>query len=577
LCFCLNILSKGAMGQHGCRMYYPARHPVLKTAAVQLQVKERLSTSSHADDMDYAYGQPENNDADLPQKPDWVVCKHATAEMWNYGMPEIMPSPTAENNESRADRDRLTYPIPARDDRCLALELKRPQARCLFSERQRVRFKSLYPTFRPQLPMALHEMFVKKIESSSEITRSVFSFIVQESQLAKVLLTFFPKVHTKIVAMLSRDEMDETILMRDCLMSIAKKLPCRNGNIVMFNPALTSLTGSNTAAYFLGMLEQARGALFYLVKYLTKDKTELSASLVVLLDARKHVDKYPSVAENVGTEIRTTQHFLVRVLNCLSGMSEYGAPQAASVAMDRPCTWVSHLFTHIFPNDILFWLAQRSETLRAAHSDGTGDAHDDQNTNENEDNSDASNEVLMEAITFDGACGSATVYQVDGKPVPVSSYQHYLLRPRELHMMTLPEFSLCTQIVLKKKSKEGTEEDETLQTSTHASLNEDNVPRGVGRPDNLRLNFASAVHPLYSTHDVQLRSKINPWILGGDPPPKAPPLPKPNNPPEVWTKTANKFAAYYLVMFRPFSAVDVEALEFTWDAFCEFIQQIDPV
>jgi hypothetical protein len=58
----------------------------------------------------------------------------------------------------------------------------------------------------------------------------------------------------------------------------------------MFNPALTSLTGSNTAAYFLGMLEQTRGALFYLVKYLTKDKTELSASLVVLLDARKYVD-----------------------------------------------------------------------------------------------------------------------------------------------------------------------------------------------------------------------------------------------------------------------------------------------
>jgi hypothetical protein len=566
------------MGLHGCRMYYPARHPVLQTAAVQLQIKERPSTSAHPReddvDMDDGYGQAENDNTALPQKPDWVVCKHASAEMWNYGMPEIMPVPTDENYETRGDRDRLSRPIPARDDRCLALELKRPQARYLFSERQRLSFKKLYPAFLPQLPMALHERFVTQIESSPEKVRSVFELIVLEDHMDKLLLNFFPKVHARIVDIFSKDDMEDTILMRDCLMSISKKLPCRNGNVVMFSPALTSLTGSNTAAYFLGMLEQARGALFYLVKYLTKDKTELSASLVVLLDARKHVDQYPSVAENVGTEIRTTQHFLVRVLNCLSGMSEYGAPQAASVAMERPCTWVSHLFTYVFPHEILDWLAQTSESLRTAHTEATGNAHNDEYASVNDDDPDAANEVLMEAITHDGPCGSATVYQVDGRPVPVSRYQHYLLRPRELLMMTLPEFCLCTQIVLRKKQKEGTDEEDIPLTTTH---HVNDVPRNVGRPDNLRMRFASADHPLYNTHEVQLRSKINPWILGGDPPPKSPSLPQPDNPTDIWTKTADAFAAYYLVMFRPFSDEDVMSLAFTWDAFAEFIEQIDPV
>ena len=913
-------------------MYYPVRHPVVQTSAVQLRMKERVSSIAsdasaaiHNDDAtDMEHDQQEN---DVLQKPDWVVCNHASPAMFNYGMPEIQPVPTEENHAARGDRDRMTYPIPARDDRCIALELKRPQARCLFSKRQVHQFKTDHPNTVPQLPMTLHVRFVEQIKDMPEVIRSVFASITSQSHLANVLRDFFPKVHARILELLSHEETDGTTLMHDCLMGIAKKLPCRNSNIVMFNPALTSLTGSNTAAYFLGMLEQARGALFYLVKYLTKDKTELSASLVVLLDARKHIDKYPSVADNTGTEIRTTQHFLVRVLNSLGGMSEYGAPQAASVVMERPCTWVSHQFTYVFPHEILHWLAQRSEdsdmsrntttasapipaqirhidhemaepvnglhttshqeplidtqhssipqrstrglildtgtdawlnleqvasiiqlhnvnnkvvttllqgvsstrwgtvwahmrdaenaadddiehqiprrrdamtrygellfthkrngisgiypmnkpghwrvmivshilmhvtlldpmgddfsteeidsvkyaysgyristykncvqtdgwncgvwvawiasfwTLHVEngfegtmsiddvieagltaenivdintdhrgwfhneakilqvrklfrgmiyaeqlpkhltdwldvwntplrdvqyvsevtslghvhrtpgissteHVDLTEDAEDLLNTDllfpiqevststtspahmnltdhareeygtghsdtvhddrlpflDGDAFQDETNAVLLEAIIHDGPCGSAVVYQVDGKAVPVSPGIHYLLRSPLLYMMTLAEFNLCTQVVLKKEPKEG--------DTQNAQQNTQNTQRTAGRPDNLRMCFASEDHPLYHSHDIQLRSKINPWILGGDPPPKPPPLPRPDNPPDVWTKTANTFAAYYLVLFRPFSEEDIGTMAFTWDALCSFMQQIDPV
>ena len=341
------------MGLHGCRLNYPVRHPVVQTDAFQLRT---IDTATLA-------------------KPDWVVCKHANPQMFKEGMPEIMPIPDDENFELRADRDRMTNPIPARDDRCIVLESKRQQARCRFSEIQRHSFKNVYPDASPQLPMTLHEKFVEQIRVKPDETRSVFHSIVYEANLNAVLVKFFPKVQARIVEMFSQDKMEDTVMMHDCLKSIAKKLPCRNSNIVMFNPALTSLTGSNTAAaYFLGMPEQARGALFYLVKYLTKDKTELSASLVVLLDARKHVDRYPSVADDTGTARRTTQHFLLQVLKSLSGMSEFGAPQAASVVMERPCTWVSHEFTYLFPYEILDWLAQRRSNRRTTQRDATQNA-----------------------------------------------------------------------------------------------------------------------------------------------------------------------------------------------------------
>jgi hypothetical protein len=171
---------------------------------------------------------------------------------------------------------------------------------------QRYAFKNMHPNTSPQLPMTLHEKFVEDIKAKPDETRSVFRFIVYEANLNGVLVKFFPKVQARIDEMFTRNTIEDTQMMHDCLKSIAKKLPCRNSNIVMFNPALTSLTGSNTAAYFLGMLEQARGAMFYLVKYLTKDKTELAACLVTLLDARKHISNYPSVAENTGTKSRTS-------------------------------------------------------------------------------------------------------------------------------------------------------------------------------------------------------------------------------------------------------------------------------
>jgi hypothetical protein len=198
---------------------------------------------------------------------------------------------------------------------------------------------------------------------------------------------------------------------------------------------------------------------------------------------------------------------------------------------------------------------------------------DDQPQNDRHSALDDGNEVLLDAIINDAPCGSAIVYRVDGEPVAVSPGQHYLLRNRGLHDMSLVEFNLCTQVVQKKKVKKDAAEGD-VQTEQQ---NHPNVSRGRGRPDNLRLGFASNLHPLFHTHDLQLRSKINPWILGGNPPPKPPPLPKPGNPTEAWIRKANAFAAYYLVLFRPFSEDDVEQMSFTWEALCTFMEKIDQV
>jgi hypothetical protein len=199
---------------------------------------------------------------------------------------------------------------------------------------------------------------------------------------------------------------------------------------------------------------------------------------------------------------------------------------------------------------------------------------DDRQPQNNRDSAaDVQNESLLEEIINDAPCGSAPVYWVDGKPIAVSPGQHYLLRNASLRFMSLGEFSLCTQVVQKKKAQEeAANRDAQTEEQPHP-----NASRNRGRPSNLRMAFASELHPLFHTHELQLRSKINPFILGGNPPPRPPPLPKPENPTEAWTKKANAFAAYYLVLFRPFNEDDVDSMSFTWDALCIFMQQIDQV
>jgi hypothetical protein len=106
------------------------------------------------------------------------------------------------------------------------------------------------------------------------------------------------------------------------MVKLTRALYKRNASIVEVNPTASSVLCCNSACYLLGANEQAKSALFYLLKYLTKDGVALSNSLSVLRAARIHIDQFPSVAADTGTTQRTGQHFLTRVVNSLSGQSE---------------------------------------------------------------------------------------------------------------------------------------------------------------------------------------------------------------------------------------------------------------
>jgi hypothetical protein len=85
-----------------------------------------------------------------------------------------------------------------------------------------------------------------------------------------------------------------------------------NGNVVGFTPALSAAVASNNAVMFLGNVVAAKSALMYVVKYLAKDRAALTNILSIFVSAHDHILRHPSVAADVGTEIRTAQHWLAR-------------------------------------------------------------------------------------------------------------------------------------------------------------------------------------------------------------------------------------------------------------------------
>ena len=104
----------------------------------------------------------------------------------------------------------------------------------------------------------------------------------------------------------------------------------RNMWVADYNETLTALRGCNTAVYLLSSGPAAKSALFYIMDYITKDPTERAATLSLTLLAKADVDAHPSVAANSGSEERTAQHWLNRILNKFNGSGEYSAMLAAS-------------------------------------------------------------------------------------------------------------------------------------------------------------------------------------------------------------------------------------------------------
>ena len=110
------------------------------------------------------------------------------------------------------------------------------------------------------------------------------------------------------------------------------------------------------------------------------------------------------------------------------------------------------------------------------------------------------------------------------------------------------------------------------QTSPTRSRDTPPAPLARGRPANGRFRFHSS-HPLYATHVQQLRSRFLVPVNVDRPP--VPPASDGAVESDAWQRRARKFAEYFLVLLKPWSAVNgAHPGSLTWETFVDFVDQL---
>lgn len=191
--------------------------------------------------------------------------------------------------------------------------------------------------FVPDLPDSLAEVYHKIVDGSdwdAVQRRHIASAIRELAEACKLGKQLSPQHMAVLVHVLPRNLSEAFKLV----------LAVRNGRVVDFNQHLTAVRGCNTAIYLLHNGVSARTVVFYLIDYMTKNPSERACTAAIAIDAKLHIDSYPSVAADSGTEQRTARHHLNRIMNELAAKDagEYPLALAANAILGAPPEQLSH-------------------------------------------------------------------------------------------------------------------------------------------------------------------------------------------------------------------------------------------
>ena len=159
--------------------------------------------------------------------------------------------------------------------------------------------------------------------------------------------------------------------------------------------------------------------------------------------------------------------------------------------------------------------------------------------------SDDENDLLDESEAY----SSAPVYEtIDGKKAAHQVF-HYRWRGPELAYYSMEHYAALISVTPRKEKT-----------------------KNPGRPSNTRYLFHPD-HPLYDTHEQQLRSKPRIPLFIGRPP--RPPGRRQSTLTVAWKNRARRFARYFLILLRPWTEADGQLPgRLTWKEFCLFVRQL---
>ena len=359
-----------------------------------------------------------------------------------------------------------------------------------------------------------------------------------------------------------------------------------------FNRLMMALFMSNQNISLLGAPSQCRSAIYYVCSYCCKDAKVLGTALVCLDEAMKHTDAYPSThpevnvsAEDIAKaqkgmtkeqlaednearqatkEKRGFKHVMQRWVNNITARVETSSQQAAAMLLGDDPAQSSESFWWCFGDSALKFLrSQRPELFLSLASDGsidlpTSDTEEEVRDSEANDGDEFYGDVwdgedLREEHADNGAAESLVFRE--GHISTVGQHMHYMYCPYR-NFISLYEFTAIFEVIT------GAREQEDVGTRT---------TRG-SRPLNGTVPFDEnhRIAAMLNQH-LRLRSKHAVPVLSGNVPPHPgppPPIAPDNSTPwKRWRKRANKWAAFCVVTFLPWTEATEAILKGGYSAF----------
>ena len=136
-----------------------------------------------------------------------------------------------------------------------------------------------------------------------------------------------------------------------------------NGLVSEFNHVLMSIANCNMAIYPMGTAASAKAQFMYTCKYVCKNPAEIMSLLSILHDAARHIDNYPSTADDTGTKDRTTRHYVQRILNKLCGKQEYSGNQVVAALIGLPAEFQMHKSSQIYADAAIRYVAETNHPV----------------------------------------------------------------------------------------------------------------------------------------------------------------------------------------------------------------------
>ena len=422
-CFC------GAQGKCGCRMARPAGHAIEATRVLEIQ---------HQAPGEAPPGNGRSGDA-VPWR-----CPHESCDC------------APERDAARGLHVRALKPVAGEaEDGTLSYELRR---RSLTEQSD-----SDCPTLLKLL--GLGKEAAEELLTSDDDCQAMAAAICAELVQSVYLSEFSVDLGAGLVG-------ERSPAVSRALLGAWRSMHCRNAVLIEYTPVMTGLVRSNTAPLLLGAGHSAKAAGMYMTKYMVKEAYELAASLTVMIDARRHIEKYPSVADDSGETTRTTTHFLQRVLN--TAAAELSPTQAAGMNLGLSSSSHSHSFANVYVWDAVrlarigraggALLADEDEegaddggvgAAEGAEGEGGAEGEAGQGDEEGGAHAGAGEEAELDDEGVDlgeevgrGRHGTSAVYtNAEGVKTVVSQAEHYAWRSCKLRSMCFIEFVMGLKVV----------------------------------------------------------------------------------------------------------------------------------